>query len=853
MVALAVSCAQKSWLFLIVIAALLGGGRRNAHAQALDRRFEVEPTQGIALPATALAGEHDGRALSANPAGLHFLSGPEALLVFNYSDPDTADAGGTGGGLFIAGPAGGTWLPRLGIGVGLEFLRPSRSRLLPDPGTPVRASLAASWALSRDFALGLSWHHFFDDGPVDGLDVWDLGASTRIGNRLAVAAVVRDLNSPRVQGVLVQRRYEGELAIRPTGTDRLDLGIGGRIGEVRGNVDGWVRGTLRLSRGLYAQAAVESRELSIQTTSGAQVTTSEGRDLRAMLGIEISLGGFGVTSYGTAFRDDRGSNRAMGGGLVLRSSLVAIPSLVDPRDHIERVELGGSLEGFQLVSLVARLRSIGRDDSARAVALVFEDLSAGWGALREVRGELALLRKAGKKLYAFMVSGDTRDYYLASVADRVYLDPAGSLSLIGLSATSLYWRGALDLVGVTPEFEKIAEFKSAPEQYTRAGPSAPAVQMRGELLDGIWSNVVTEIASSRGLRAQDVQAIVDQGPYSAGDLASDRRLIDAVATPERAAALIASDLGTLYPVRRPPLERPASWLRPKIAVIHLQGDIVDGTSQELPLLGRKMSGGETISAAIVAARLDDEIGAIILRIDSPGGSALASEQIAREVFATRGVKPILCSMSNVAASGGYFAAAGCDLIFAQPTTVTGSIGIFFGKFDLSGLMARVGVSADVVLRGKHSDLGTVFRPYRPEERELLHAKIRYMYGRFVGAVAEGRGQTRAQIDSIGRGRVWTGLRAKEVGLVDRMGGVGDAIDEARRRMGMAADERVDLLQLPRVETSVLSRLSKLGGLQQQPAWLVDGALQTILSGLLPSLLMEPGVAQARLPFDLNWE
>jgi protease IV len=836
-----------------IAVSVVGLGAGTAAAQEIDRRYADEPTAGIALPATPLAGEHDARAVSVNPAGLQYLRGPEALLVLDYQDADYANSSGTGGGLFLAGPLGGTILPPLGFGVGLEVLRPARKNLLPDPGTPLRFTLGGSLLLSRNLALGLSWHHLFDDGGVDGIDAFDFGVSARFGNRAALGAVIRDLNAPRAFGETIQRRYELELTVRPEGSERFELAAGGRVGEVEGELDSWARTSLRLTRGLYAHLALETRALDVQTTSGADIAELDERDLRATLGIEISLGGIGVTTYATGLRDEEGRNRALGATLMVRSSLVEVPSVVAPEPHIERVELSGSLAGFRLVGLVSRLRSIGRDDSARAVALVFDDVSAGWGALREVRDELLALRKRGKKLYAFLMGGDTRDYYLASVADKIFLDPAGELWLSGIATTTLYWRGALELVGITPEFEKIAEYKSAPEQFTRTGPTTPAERMRSELLDGMWNEVVAAIAASRKLPPDEVRRLIDQGPFSAGDLAGNAKLIDAVATPERAALLIAQDLGTLYRVGEPPRERPPTWQRKKIAIIHIQGDIIDGQSQTVPLLGRRMAGGETIAGAIAVARAASEVGAIILRIDSPGGSALASELIAREVFATRGVKPILCSFSNVAASGGYFAAAGCELIFAEPTTVTGSIGIFSGKFDLSGLMNRLGVSADVSTRGKHADLSSMIRPYTEEERQLIRGKLRYTYGRFVSAVAEGRGLTREQVDEIGRGRVWTGLRAQEVGLVDKLGGVGDAIEEARKRMKLPEDERIELVQLPAVEQGLISQLRRFVGAEATAPGLPATAIQGLIEGLMPSLLLAPGKAQARLPFDVTWE
>lgn len=845
--------SAKRRSILVLALALAALAPRRALAQQEDRRYLAAPTDGVALPATPLAGEHDARALVSNPGGLALVRGSELLFALQLEDPELANAPGTGGGLFWAAPAGGGLLPRLGLGLGLEVLRPSREALKSDLGTPVRASLGAALSLSRSLAIGVAWRHFFDDERLDGLDTFDLGASGRWGDHLALGLTLRDALAPRALGEIVHRRYQAELAVRPLGSDALELGTSVRLEEESGDVDVLGRATLRVARGVYAHLGVESRRLEIESTAGAQVTDERGRDVRASLGFELSLGRFGVTTWASALRDERGSSHPLGAGLLVRSSQVEVPSVLGPEPHIERIELSGELSGAALVELVLRLRAIGRDRSAVAVALVVGDLSAGWAALREVRDELAALRASGRKVYAYLVNASTRDYYLASVADKVYFDPAGALELTGVASTTLFLRGALDLVGVSAQVEKIAEYKSAPEQVTRHGPSEPARAMRAELLDGVWAELVAAISQSRRLSQARVRELIDGGPYSAGQLAASAELVDGVATPERAALAIAKDLGLDVGVAVPPLERPTRWRRRAIAVIHVHGDIVEGKSQVVPLLGRRTAGSESILAALAAARAAPSVGAIVLRIDSPGGSALASEFIAREVFATRGHKPILCSLGNVAASGGYFVAAGCDLIFAEPTTVTGSIGIFFGKPDLSGLWAKLGVHAHTELRGRRADLGSTNRPYTEEERALLREQLRYGYGRFVGAVAEGRGLSRAQVDEVGRGQVWTGARAKELGLVDRLGSVADAVEEAKRRMGAAPSERLEVVQLPRVDQGLWSYLGRVTGAasaeREAATALVTSQLAAVLEDVFPSLWLSPGTAQARLPFD----
>jgi protease-4 len=475
--------------------------------------------------------------------------------------------------------------------------------------------------------------------------------------------------------------------------------------------------------------------------------------------------------------------------------------------------------------------------------------------LEELRDELVRLRGAGKKVFAYMVSGTGRDYYVATAADKIYLDPAGGLRLVGMAGTTMYFRGAFDQFGVLPQFEKIAEYKSAPEQFTETGPTPTAAQMRSEMFDSLWERWVTTVAEARRIPRARLLALVDGGPYTAGTLASDPTLVDAVAGPEKISQLIVSEIGQVLPVTSPAAERPERWQRPGVAIIYVDGDITDGRSRSVPLIGESLAGGQTLIEAVAAARGDPRIGAIVLRIDSPGGSALASELIAREVFATRGVKPIVCSMSNLAASGGYFVAAGCDLIFAEPMTITGSIGIFSGKFDIGGLAQKLGITTDTFKRGKRADLESMYRPYTDEERAVVKDGLRYMYGRFVGAVAEGRGMPRADVDAVGRGHVWTGAQAQPIRLVDKLGGLNDAIDEAKRRMGVADATMVQLYELPSLPASLLGTVGQLLGVSDQATLSIGDlpAVKALARGVPASVLLAPGAAQTRLPFEISWE
>jgi protease-4 len=844
---------MKIAVSVVVIAGVWLAAPNAAFAQAVDRRYAEEPTSGLALPTTPLAGEHDARAVTINPGGLALLRGPELGFALELQDADVATTAGPGFGAYVGTSGGGSILPRYGIGMGLEWLRPARAQLAPDPGESFRFTMSLALALGKSAGFGVGWHHFSDSGVLHDADTFDLGLSTRWGSHVAVGATLRDVNTGSIGATPVQRRYELETLFRPLGTDALEVALGGRIGETRGDLDGWGRITARVTRGVYLLGEVQNRQLYALESSPMGTTEDDTREWRATAGLELSFGGFGISALGTGTRDDFGTH-VLGSSLYMRMSSLGPPSVLGRADHIERVELSGSIDTRELTGIVVRLRSIAQDPTAKGVVVMFDGADAGWASLQEIRNELLAVRRAGKKVFAYMVSGTGRDYFVASAADKIYVDPAGGLRLVGMAGTTIYFRGAFDWIGVTPQFEKIAEYKSAPEQFTETHASDTAAKMHNDLYDSLWDQWVRAVAEGRRLTPEQVKTIIDAGPYTAGDLAKDTKLVDAVAPPDKVSQLVMAELGGVYPVSSPGKDRPERWTRPGIAIIYVDGDITDGKSQTVPLLGKELAGGETLVAAVNAARSDPRVGAIVLRIDSPGGSALASELVSREVFQTRGVKPILCSFGDLAASGGYFIAAGCDVIYAEPMTITGSIGIFYGKFDLSGLLKKVGVSTETYRRGKRSDVESMFRPYSEEERTMLLEKLRYMYGRFVGAVAEGRKLTKDQVDAIGRGHVYTGAAAQPIQLVDRFGGLGDAIDEAKKRMGISLDTKVTIYELPKKSSSIFGTLGKLVGVQErQPSLLDLPIVKSLVDGLPGSVLVNPQGAQARLPYDIDFE
>jgi protease-4 len=450
------------------------------------------------------------------------------------------------------------------------------------------------------------------------------------------------------------------------------------------------------------------------------------------------------------------------------------------------------------------IRRAAADDHVRALVLHIDGIDWGWARIAEVRDAVRAFRRTGKPVYAALVSGGEREYLLASAATRICAPRGALLALDGLAATALFYHGTLDKLGIRPNFAHVGQYKSAIETYTRDDLSPPAREQLDAIVEDDFALLVDSLAAARHLSADSVRRLLDDGPYDA-PVARAAGLIDTVMFSADVDSMArrrgGRRLGTL-PMSRYLDQIDASAFGPHVALVVASGTIAEGRSRESPSDGR-IVGSETLMETLRDVRTRRSIRAVVLRIDSPGGSGPASDDIWREVDRCRREKPVIVSMGDYAASGGYFIAMGARDLIAQPSTLTGSIGVFGGKFNVLGLLRKLGLNVETVTRGRHAEMLSPFTDFTPEEAERFERHLETFYSLFIDRVATARHMTKAAADSLGQGRVWTGRAARTHGLVDGLGGIEEALALARHRAHLAPDAGVEVF--PKSHRDFLTR------------------------------------------------
>ncbi len=507
-----------------------------------------------------------------------------------------------------------------------------------------------------------------------------------------------------------------------------------------------------------------------------------------------------------------------------------------------------------LIDLRQALHDAKTDDNIKGVYLIAEYPQAGWSSLEEIRNALIDFKKSKKFVYAYGEVMTEKGYYLASVADKIWVNPAGSLEWNGLNAELMFFKGTLDKLGIKPEIFRVGEFKSAVEPFIRTDMSEPNRKQFTSFLNSIYSHFLVNVAQSRGLRVDSLRRYANNLSIQTAQDALSHKLITNAGYLDEVEAEIRQQLGTketkkieyITPDKYNDSEKETEDKgsnKNRIAVVIASGDISGGQGDDESI------GSDRIAAELRKARLDDKVKAVVLRINSGGGSALASDVMWREVQLTRKVKPIVASFSDYAASGGYYMAMGCNKIVAEPNTITGSIGVFSILFNTETFFKdKLGITYDRVGTNKYADFPSVTHPLSDFEKQTLQRSTERVYAGFTKKVADGRKLSIDSVRAIAGGRVWTGTQGKAIGLVDQLGGLDEAVAVAAGEAKLSPKE-YNLKYLPRQKNFMEQILGKLSGSDEEQLKVQLGELAPYVT-YLKKLKNIEGV-QARMPFEIK--
>jgi protease-4 len=817
---------------------------------AETRTLAAPPVEPSRLPSLgrSVAGTDDSTAIAQNPANLAYLPGAELRWQ----------------GIFLGE---GLKAPYQGHAFSLGFKLPFNFATglrvdLVNPPQDAFGGLSANyqwvtWGLgyraSDALSFGFSLQRAYSGGPVAGsLGSYSFGITARPSNVIGASFVAADINSPL--DAAASRRLDAlgapnvslgasiteALAIRPFKTRAVELGLELRylttpdVYQPRATLGvdvpyvGRLRGEFQLDDPeAHSPSWTASASLSVYVNGTDGSSDLEGGAVTGTgLGQRGSwnfISGFAVRNFRepTGFGPTEYGQTGGGDGIIRNAIKIRIENTPNAREH---------------VALLRKLWSLSQEGDVAAVVFELRTSPADSLAhIQELRDAVALLRARGKKTMCHLEDASGAALYLCSATDRTLMNPSGGLRFAGLRTHHFYFAKLLEKIGVQADFVRIGAHKSAPERLTRDGASDTAREDTVDLLQQDERWLMGDIAHDRGMTVEALREKVATGPFVATE-AKAAGLVDAFAFDdevEKAAtdlvgshvALIDSDRAPVAPERFGPTK--------SVALVYLDGDIIDGRSRTIPLVDMSLVGSYTIADTLKSVRESPLVSAVVLRIESPGGSSMASDVMWREVLLTARVKPVIVSMGDVAASGGYYVAAPATRIFANPLTVTGSIGVFYGKADVSGLLKKLGVTVEVYKTAPRADAESLYRPFTDEERVELQRKVGQFYGVFVSRVADGRHMSADAVDRIGQGRVWTGDQAKQNGLVDELGGLRQALAYARKLGDLPEDSPI--VELPEIKHSLIGQI--LG---------IDGIHSSDLVTALPESVMS--VAHAMAPF-----
>lgn len=710
----------------------------------------ASPKARTHLPSSSIAVSDDALATFFNPSGLATGRGLNLYYLRTYQSNWAGDDA-----FFLAVPNGG---------FGVEFATADADT------TFTRYTLSSGQHLGHSLYAGTSYSWINSDNKT-----YDTFHSLSVGlmyrrRYFSIGTMARDLNRPKLLGEKLGRTYDFGLAIRP-GTWRTTLSFDMRKTQGIEGVD------LR-----YALEVRPIRELMVRSTLKS--------DLSFDVRFGINIGNWGI---GTGNTFDRNREARTGVGYFHFSNIPITKQL--PR---RRMFLDLQMHSLKTVLSVAKL-----DEDIAGILVRINGNSYGMAQLQEMADAILDFRESGRVVLCYLTNCSTGDYIVASTCDGILIHPSAEVRLIGLRTERSFYKGTLDMLGIEANLERIGKYKSASESFTRKEMSEAQREIQNIILDDLYEQLVEIIANGRGWTSEDVKKRIDAGPYTARQ-AFTAELVDRIVYEDELTDVVSeltdkrTDLVTADAYANSSAYT-QHWRvpQPKIAIIEAKGLMVTGDSFIDPLTGTQVMGADTIVQAIEAAKNDDAIKAVVLRIDSGGGLVTAADIIHRALVQLTAAKPLVVSMGDVAASGGYYIAAPADVIVAEPGTITGSIGVVSGKYSLKGLYEKLGVKKEILKRGEHADFYTDYGDYNASEQAIIQKQVQEIYDDFIAKIALGRSElSTTDVDNLGRGRIWSGKQAKENGLVDELGGLNLALVIAQKYAGLQ-EKVVEVIRFPK--------------------------------------------------------
>jgi protease-4 len=818
-----------------------------------ESRAQADPlptsAEHVATPGRSVASDDTSDSIVLNPANLSWLPAPELRWTW-VRCPDDAIKVGCGHAWQAATPL----LLGLSTGLRIDLVQPPWGSPGVGVGFPYRDFdyVWLTWALAARLgehaSFGVSFERSYSQNAyVDGLFGISAALSWRPDPHFAFAVVARDLNRPSSTPIpspsretlpVLDARYAFALALRPTGRRNFDLGL--EVSYWQGS-DQWTpRATLGVDIPAFGRL--------LGGVEVAHLPNDSRRGIVGTAGLELHFAGFGGGG-GALLGNGLGNNGTVGEYVTASIAGYTQPGLPRPHRAVSiRLESTPSTRGH--VALLRTLWGLAADGNTEAVTLVLRaEPASSFAHAEELADALRVLRARHKKVLCSFEDAGAKALYVCANADRVLVTPAGGVRYAGLASQYIYLKGLLDKIGVRAEFVRVGPHKTAPEEFTNehAGPVAAADYE--DLLRNQEAVFVRNMSLYRHMSEERIREETRKGPFVAAE-AQAAGFVDGFAFDdelERATReLVGHDLQ--YVKYEDETKAPVAFgAPPKIAILYLDGDIVDGRSQHIPLIDTRLVGSYSMAETIKQLRDDASVHAVVLRIESPGGSSLASDVMWRELVLLGKAKPLIVSMGTLAASGGYYVASASKNIFALPLTITGSIGVFYGKADLSGLLSKIGVTVDTYKTAPRADAESLFRGFTPEEELELHRKVEQFYDTFLDRVSQGRRMTKEQVDAVGRGRVWTGQQALEKGLIDHLGGLREALEAARAAASLPSDAPIE--EVPRETQSLLEMAIDavgIGGRATSPLQTLPPALLGLARALAPLLVYRADEPLARL-------